>query len=37
MNVVLCDDESLFLTSIEQKVRAWAEKNGRTGSVMIHA
>lgn len=37
MNVVLCDDESLFLTSIEQKVRAWSEKNGRTGSVMIHA
>ena len=36
MNIVICDDEKLFLSSIEQKINTWAEKNGHTKAIITH-
>lgn len=36
MNVILCDDEKLFLASIKQKIISWAQKNEHSGSIMVH-
>lgn len=35
MNIILCDDEPLFLSSLEQKIGMWAQKNGRVNSILI--
>lgn len=37
MNLVLCDDEPLFLSSIRDKIIAWSEKTGHSKSIMIHS
>lgn len=37
MNIIICDDEKLFLSSIEQKVNSWAEKNGHTKAIITHS
>ena len=36
MNVIICDDERMFLTSIEQKVMQWAQKNGHSNGIVVH-
>lgn len=36
MNVIICDDEKMFLVSIEQKVLQWAQKNGHTKGLVMH-
>lgn len=36
LHIVLCDDEKLFLTSVEQKIKAWAQKTGHTSGLMLH-
>ena len=35
MNIILCDDEPLFLSSLEQKIGQWAQKNGRVNNILI--
>lgn len=37
MNIILCDDEQVFLTSIEQKIRTWAEQHGHASGIMIRS
>lgn len=37
MNVILCDDEKLFLEFIEQKIMAWAGRTGHRRGLMIHS
>ena len=36
MNIVIFDDEELFLKSLEQKITSWAMKNGHTSSLIVH-
>lgn len=36
MNIIICDDEKMFLSSIEQKIMLWAQKNDHTKGLMIH-
>lgn len=36
MNVIICDDERMVLTSIEQKVMQWAQKNGHSNGIVVH-
>ena len=37
MNIAICDDEILFLSSIAKKVMLWAQKNGHSKSLIIHS
>lgn len=37
VNIILCDDEKLFLTSIEQKIRQWAQGKAHSGCIEIHS
>lgn len=37
MNVILCDDEKLFLDSVEQKIRNWAEEHGHMEGLIIRS
>lgn len=37
MNIVLCDDEKLFLSSVEQKIKIWAQKSGHINSIIFHS
>lgn len=37
MNVVICDDERVYLESISEKVRAWSKARQHETVVMIHA
>lgn len=37
MNVILCDDEPLFLTAAQQKIQRWAEKAGHLNGVFVHS
>ncbi len=37
MNLILCDDERLFLASIEQKILDWAQKTGHRSGLMLHS
>lgn len=36
MNLILCDDEPLFLSSIKEKIASWGKKTGRLNALMIH-
>lgn len=36
LNLILCDDEKLFLASIHQKIMDWAKKAGHTTGLMLH-
>lgn len=36
MNLILCDDEPVFLDSLRQKILHWAEKSGHAGGIMLH-
>lgn len=36
MNVIICDDEKMFLTSIESKIKAWAHKNDHIRGLMLY-
>ncbi|MBQ8161180.1 MAG: response regulator transcription factor [Clostridia bacterium] len=35
MNIILCDDELLFLSSLEQKIGLWAQKSGHANNILI--
>lgn len=37
MDIVLFDDEELFLQSLEQKIKEWAMKNGCMSTTVIHS
>ena len=37
MNIILCDDEKLFLSSVEQKIRQWVQEKGHSGCIEIHS
>lgn len=37
MNLVLCDDEKLFLDSLYQKITSWAKVNGHTDGIMLRS
>ncbi len=37
MNIVLCDDEKLFLSSVRQKIELWAQKSGHLNSIIFHS
>lgn len=36
MNIVVCDDEKLFLSAIEQKIITWAQRKGHSDSIILH-
>lgn len=36
MNIIICDDEALFRSSIEEKILQWAHKNSHRNSVITH-
>ncbi|MBR5380372.1 MAG: response regulator transcription factor [Clostridia bacterium] len=37
MNIILCDDEPVFLESLKQKIVKWAMKNGHMSGVMVYS
>ncbi len=37
MNVVICDDEQLYINSIASKVSSWAQENGHQHSVCVRS
>ena len=37
MNLVLCDDEQIFLNALQQKIMHWAEQTGHDGGIMLRA
>lgn len=37
MDLIICDDEKIFLKSTEQIIRAWAQKTGHSSGLMIHS
>lgn len=36
MNLILCDDEPLFLSSLKEKIVAWGKKTGHSSALMIN-
>lgn len=37
MNIILCDDDRHFLTSLENKIQQWAQRSGHFSSIMIYS
>lgn len=36
MNIFICDDEKLYVTSAQEKISAWAAKNGHSPDICIY-
>lgn len=36
MNLILCDDEAVFLDALRQKIMYWAEVSGHASSIILH-
>ena len=35
MNIVICDDEAIFLLSVKQRIKEWAQRNGCISALVI--